>query len=55
MSRYQQMFESLKQKNEGAFVPFWMLGDPDPEASLERIKVLVENGADALELGIPFS
>ncbi|MBL4818767.1 MAG: tryptophan synthase subunit alpha [Deltaproteobacteria bacterium] len=55
MSRYQQMFESLKRKNEGAFVPFWMLGDPDPETSLARIKALVENGADALELGIPFS
>lgn len=45
-------FSELKP---GAFVPFWMLGDPDLETSFERIQVLVDNGADALELGIPFS
>ncbi len=55
MTRYAKMFERLSAKNEGAFVPFWMLGDPNPELSLRRIELLIENGADALELGIPFS
>lgn len=53
--RYHRMFEGLKQKNQGAFVPFVMLGDPDFQTSIDIIKTLIENGADALELGIPYS
>lgn len=55
MSRYQTMFAGLKEKNQGAFIPFVMLGDPDEESSLEILHNFVEGGADALELGIPFS
>lgn len=55
MSRYAAMFQRLKRENHGALVPFWMLGDPDLNTCFERIQVLVDNGADALELGIPFS
>ena len=55
MSRYAKKFSELKAKNEGAFIPFVMIGDPNPEASLEIIETLVESGADALELGVPFS
>jgi len=53
--RYQQLFAQLKQKNEGAFVPFVTIGDPNPQQSLAVIQTLVDAGADALELGIPFS
>jgi tryptophan synthase alpha chain len=53
--RYQQMFAALKSKNQGAFVPFVMVGDPDKQTSVNIIKALVEGGADALELGFPFS
>lgn len=53
--RYKNCFAKLKQNNQGAFVPFVMLGDPDLETSYEVIKTLIDNGADALELGIPFS
>ncbi|MDV2858365.1 tryptophan synthase subunit alpha [Oceanimonas sp. CAM02] len=55
MSRYQQLFQRLNAANEGAFVPFVTLGDPTPEQSLKIIDALVAGGADALELGIPFS
>lgn len=55
MSRYAKMFERLDSVNEGAFVPFVMLGDPDKNTSFEIIKTLIESGADALELGIPYS
>lgn len=55
MERYQQLFERLTSRNEGAFVPFVTLGDPNPELSLAIIDTLIEAGADALELGIPFS
>ncbi|ERS60713.1 tryptophan synthase alpha chain [Corynebacterium sp. KPL1818] len=54
-SRYDKLFAALREKNEGAFVPFIMLGDPTPEASLEIIQTAVAAGADALELGVPFS
>ena len=53
--RYRHMFERLRGRGEGAFVPFVVLGDPDPAASLSTIKLLIEAGADALELGLPFS
>ncbi|EKY3198871.1 tryptophan synthase subunit alpha [Cronobacter turicensis] len=55
MERYQQLFDRLAARKEGAFVPFVTLGDPSPEQSLQIIDALVEGGADALELGIPFS
>ncbi|GHE79148.1 tryptophan synthase subunit alpha [Thalassotalea profundi] len=53
--RYQQCFANLAEKNEGAFIPFVTIGDPNPEQSFEVIKTLIDSGADALELGIPFS
>lgn len=53
--RYAAMFEKLSAKKQGAFVPFVMLGDPDFQTSIDIIRTLVESGADALELGIPYS
>ncbi len=54
-TRYEAMFTRLRAKGEGAFIPFVMLGDPDAETSLAIIDTLIDSGADALELGIPFS
>lgn len=53
--RYQSMFAALQADSKGAFVPFVTLGDPDLEQSEAIIKTLIDNGADALELGFPFS
>ncbi len=53
--RYHTLFKQLAAANEGAFVPFVVLGDPDLESSLHIIQTLIDAGADALELGIPFS
>ncbi|APC96316.1 tryptophan synthase subunit alpha [Francisella frigiditurris] len=55
MDRYKKLFDSLEAKNEGAFVPFVTIGDPNKQESLAIIDTLVQAGADALELGIPFS
>ncbi|AFJ46701.1 tryptophan synthase subunit alpha [Shimwellia blattae] len=55
MERYENLFARLKSRGEGAFVPFVTLGDPCAEQSLAIIDALVAGGADALELGIPFS
>lgn len=38
-----------------AFIPFLMLGDPDLSTSFRLLDAALEAGADALELGIPFS
>ena len=55
MNRYAEMFASTRARDEGAFMPFVMLGDPDPTTCLDVIRALIAGGADALELGIPFS
>ena len=55
MSRYEKLFSALASRNEGAFVPFIMLSDPDPETALTIVRAAVAGGADALELGVPFS
>ncbi|APC92406.1 MULTISPECIES: tryptophan synthase subunit alpha [Francisella] len=54
-SRYTTLFESLAKKNQGAFIPFVTIGDPNKDLSFEIIEALIQSGADALELGIPFS
>ena len=53
--RYGKMFAALSEQNQGSFVPFVTIGDPNKELSVEIIKSLIDGGADALELGIPFS
>ncbi|SCB72242.1 tryptophan synthase, alpha chain [Gilliamella bombicola] len=55
MSRYKKLFAILTAEKRGAFVPFVPVGDPTPELSFNIIQTLIESGADALELGIPFS
>lgn len=52
---YSEMFQQTENRGEGAFIPFIVAGDPDFENSLEIVKEYVDNGADALEIGFPFS
>jgi tryptophan synthase alpha chain len=40
---------------EPAFVPYLAAGDPDVEASRAYVEALERGGADAIELGLPFS
>lgn len=37
------------------FIPFITCGDPDLETTAKVVRAAVENGADLIELGIPFS
>ncbi len=53
--RLARLFDGLRKKGEGAFVPFVNLCDPDAATSEAVIEALIAGGADALELGIPFS
>jgi tryptophan synthase alpha chain len=41
--------------DEPAFVPYIAAGDPSYEASMEYVEALARGGADAIELGLPFS
>lgn len=50
MSNIKKAFEKKK-----AFIPFITCGDPDLETTEKTIRAMVENGADLIELGIPFS
>ena len=50
MSNIRQAFENGK-----AFIPFITCGDPDLETTKAAVLEAVENGADLIELGIPFS
>ena len=53
--RFEKRFEALAAKHEGGFMPFVTLCDPDYDTSLKILHALIEGGADALELGFPFS
>ncbi len=55
MTRLAPTFAALKQKQQKAFIPFTMAGDPDAAATLQLLHGLVAHGADVLELGMPFS
>ena len=50
MSNIKKAFENGK-----AFIAFITCGDPDLETTAAAVKAAAENGADLIELGIPFS
>lgn len=50
MSRIKSAFENGK-----AFIAFITCGDPDLETTAASVRAAAENGADLIELGIPFS
>ena len=50
MSKIGKAFENGK-----AFIAFITCGDPDLETTAAAVRAAVENGADLIELGIPFS
>ena len=48
-------FATARQDGRAAFIPYVMAGDPDLETTASILKVLQSAGADAVELGIPYS
>ncbi len=50
-----RIFEATKARNEIALIPYVTAGYPSVEASLDLIAAAVAAGADAVEIGLPFS
>ena len=55
LSKVDEMFCELKNNKKLALMPFIMAGDPNIEITSEILLKLQENGADLIELGIPYS
>jgi len=55
MSRLQTKLVSLKAAGKTALIPYITAGDPNPKATVDLMHLLVEKGADVIELGVPFS
>ena len=55
MTSVADRFQELKKNSQCALIPFITAGDPDLETTAKAIKVLAENGADMIELGVPYS
>jgi tryptophan synthase alpha chain len=55
MTSISQCFESLRNRNQCALIPFITAGDPDLETTAKALKILDAAGADIIELGVPYS
>ncbi len=53
--RIKTEFSKLKAENRGGFIPFIVAGDPDLNSTKELILELAKQGANVIELGVPFS
>ena len=55
MSRIAGCFSALKEQGRKALIPYIVAGDPSKELTVPLMHKLVEQGADILEIGVPFS
>lgn len=55
MNRIDKKFSSLKSQRRKILSPYITAGDPHPDLTVQLMHELVRQGADVLELGIPFS
>ena len=54
-NRIDLKFEQLKQEGKKAFIPFITAGDPDLDTTIELVLEMEKQGADLVELGVPFT
>jgi len=54
-ARIEKKFADLKAAGKTALIPYITAGDPRPTATVDLMHLLVDKGADMLELGVPFS
>lgn len=55
MSQLDEAFLRARAEQRAALVTYFCAGDPDPETTIEVAVAAAEEGADILELGMPFS
>src|SRR5258707_12505651 len=53
--RIDRLFARCRGENRAAFIPYICAGDPNFARTVEIALALERNGADLLELGLPFS
>lgn len=54
-ARIAAAFEAALGEGRAALMPYFTLGYPDPQTSLEIVTAVSQAGADLIELGLPFS
>ena len=54
-SATEAMFDRLKAENKPAFIGYLPYGFPNPDISLDALRIMVEHGVDAVEIGLPYS
>jgi tryptophan synthase alpha chain len=55
LNRLNVAFENLASTGRKAVIPYIVAGDPSPDYTVALMHQLVASGADAIELGVPFS
>jgi len=55
MTTVSQRFATLRDRQECALIPFITAGDPDLATTAQALQTLDANGADLIELGVPYS
>jgi tryptophan synthase alpha chain len=55
MNYISKHFQLLRNSHQSALIPFVTAGDPSLETTAEALKILDANGADFIELGVPYS
>ncbi len=55
LQRITETFQRTRSEKRAALMPYFTLGYPDPEQSVDIVTAIAQSGADLIELGIPFS
>ncbi|MEA5535288.1 tryptophan synthase subunit alpha [Crocosphaera sp. XPORK-15E] len=55
MTSVSECFQSLRDRQQCALIPFITAGDPDLETTAKALRLLDASGADIIELGVPYS
>ncbi|NTV91694.1 MAG: tryptophan synthase subunit alpha, partial [Clostridiales bacterium] len=55
MGRIENRFNELKKQGRKALITFVTAGDPDLETTIRLVKEMEKQGADVIELGVPYS
>ena len=55
MSRISKTIAALQEQGKKALIPYIVAGDPSVPLTVSLMHALVANGADIIELGMPFS